>query len=147
MKFFTNLFFSLILVAFTGTIWAGENEYKATDNEELFGTWVNMDYQEGENLTHAPQKLILKPGESELYSSINDTEPMWTEEINISHKWTDAKGNIWYKYRWKAGKIGSGFTLSKISESGKTLEYIYSQWEYPKKLDVNSEYYRVFHRK
>jgi hypothetical protein len=146
MKTFTALFFSLILVAFSGTIVAGENEYKATENEELFGTWVNMDYQEGEGLTHAPQKLIIKLGESELYSSVNDSAPMWTEEINISNKWTDAKGNIWYKYRWKAGGLGSGFNLAKISQSGKTLEYIWSDWEYPKELDVNSEKYRVFNR-
>ena len=147
MKTFTALLFSLILVAFSGIVLAGENEYKATDNEELFGTWVNMDYQEGEGLTHAPQKLIIKLGESELYSSVNDSAPMWTEEINISNKWTDAKGNIWYKYRWKAGGFGSGFNLAKISGSGKTLEYIWSDWEYPKELDVNSEKYRVFNRK
>ncbi len=78
---------------------------------------------------------------------LNDNEPMWTEEHHISNKWTDAKGNIWYKHRWKAGGMGSGFTLSKISDSGKTLEYIFSQWEYPKELDINSEYYRVYYRK
>jgi hypothetical protein len=147
MKSFTTFLLSFIFVAFSGFVLADENEYKATDKEELFGTWVNMDYQEGEDLTHAPQKLIIKSGECGLYSSIKDNDPMWTEEINITHKWTDAKGNIWYKHRWKAGGMGSGFTLSKISDSGKTLEYIYSQWEYPKELDLNSEYYRVFHRK
>jgi len=146
MKSFSNLIVILILVAFSGTVLAGENVYKATDNEELFGTWVNMDYQEGVQ-THSPQKLIIKLGECGLYLSANDNEPMWTEEIHISHKWTDAKGNIWYKHRWKAGGMGSGFTLSKISESGKTLVYIYSQWEYPKELDINSEYYRVYYRK
>jgi len=145
MKLFSHLILSLILVAFSGTVLAGENEYKATDNEELFGTWVNMGYQEGEQLGHA-QKLVIKLGECGLYSSANDDEPMWTEEIHISHKWTDAKGNIWYKHRWK-GIMASGFTLSKISESGKTLEYINSQWEYPKELDKNGEYYRVYRRK
>jgi len=147
MKSFFNLIVILIFVAFSGTVLAGENAYKATDKEELFGTWVNMDYQESGHTTHSPQKLIVKLGESGLYSSANDNEPMWTEEIEISHKWTDAKGNIWYKHRWKAGGFGSGFTLSKISDSGKTLEYIYSQWEYPKKLDISSEYYRIYYRK
>ena len=146
MKSFSNLIVILIVVAFTCTVLAGDNEYKATDNEELFGTWVNMDYKESGTTTHVPQKLIIKPGECGLYSSTNDNEPMWTEEIVISHKWTDSEGNIWYKHRWK-GIMASGFTLSKISESGKTLEYVYSQWEYPKEIDVNSEYYRVFYRK
>ena len=46
MKSFTTFLLSLILVAFLGPVLAGENEYKATDNEELFGTWVNMDYKD-----------------------------------------------------------------------------------------------------
>ena len=143
MKFFSNLIVILILVAFSGTVLAGENEYKATDNEELFGTWVNMDYKD-EN--HS-QMIIFKLGEYGHYSSANDNEPMWTGEYRISEKWTDPKNNIWYKHRFKAGAMGSGFELCKISESGKTLEYIFSQWGYPEELDINSEYYRVYYRK
>ena len=131
------------IIAFSGTVLAGENVYKATDNEELFGTWVNMDYTGG----MPPQMIIFKPGEYDDYSAVNDKESMWTAGYLISNKWTDAKGNIWYKTRWKAGMMGSGFSLCKISESGKTLEYIYSQWEYPKELDIDSEYYRVYYRK
>jgi hypothetical protein len=143
MKFFSNLIVVVILVAFSGTVLAGESEYKAKDNEELFGTWVNMDYNDE---MHA-HMIIFKLGEYGIYSSANDNEPMWTAEYRISQKWTDAKGNIWYKYRFKAGAMGSGFELCKISESGKTLEYIFSQWEYPKDLDANSEYYRKYNRK
>ena len=105
-----------------------------------------MDYKETTQ-THSPQKLIMKYGVCGLYSSANDTEPMWTEEINISHKWTDTKGNIWYRYRWTAGLMGSGFVLSKISETGKTLESIMSQWEYPKAIDSNHDTYRKYFRK
>ena len=61
MKSFSNLIVILILVAFSGTVLAGENVYKATDNEELFGTWVNMDYTGG----MPPQMLIYKLGENE----------------------------------------------------------------------------------
>jgi len=143
MRSLFALILSLTLVAFSGTVLAGENEYKATDNEELFGTWVNMDYKDDMYV----QMIIFKLGEYGLYSSVNDNEPMWTAEYRISQKWTDAKGNIWYKHRFKAGAMGSGFELCKISESGKTLEYIFSQWEYPKELDTNSEYYRKYNRK
>ena len=142
MKTFSNLLLSLIIVAFSGTVLAGENVYKATDNEELFGTWVNMDYTGG----WPPQMIIIKLGEEEAYSSANDTEPMFTSESLISHKWTDAKGNIWYKNQYKQ-KMDSGFVLSRISESGKMLEFVFSQWEYPTELDISSEYYRKFTRK
>ena len=122
---------------------AGENEYKAKENEELFGTWVNMDYKDE---MHA-QMIVFKLGEYGVYSSDNDNEPMWTAEYSTSQKWTDANGSIWYKHRFKAGAMGSGFELCKISESGKTLEYIFSQWEYPKELDINNENYRIYYRK
>ena len=144
MKSFSNLIVIFILVAFSGTILAGENEYKATENEELFGTWVNMEYTSAES---PPQMAIFKLGENEYYSSVKDKEPMFTAEFLISHKWTDAKGNIWYKAKWKAGMMGSGFSLIKISESGKTFESNHSQWEHPKEIDINSEYYRKYNRK
>jgi hypothetical protein len=145
-NFIIMTFISLSLcgiIAFSGTVLAGENVYKATDNEELFGTWVNMDY--GDEM-HA-QMINFKLGEYGLYSSANDSEPMWTAEYRISQKRTDAKGNIWYEYRWKAGAMGSGFSLLKISDSGKTIEYIFSQWEIPKELDINNENYRTYNRK
>jgi hypothetical protein len=143
MKSFSSLIVILILVAFSGTVLAGESVYKATDNEELFGKWINMDYKDGNH----SQMIVFKLGETEAYSSANDNEPMWTAENLISHKWTDAKGNIWYKTRWKAVAMGSGFTLFKISESGKTLERVWSQWEHPKELDINDETYRIYYRK
>jgi len=145
MKSIFILLVSILFVVFTANILIAENEYTATANEELFGIWINMDYQESTK-TRSPQKYILKLGEGELYASVNDTEPLWTEEISISHKWTDAEGNIWYKYRWNAGLIGSNFVLSKISESGKTFEYTMSQWEYPKAIDHNHDTYRIYFR-
>ena len=45
MKSFSNLIVILILVAFSGTVLAGENVYKATDNEELFGTSPDVNYK------------------------------------------------------------------------------------------------------
>jgi hypothetical protein len=143
MRSILALILGLTLVAFSGTVLAGENEYKVKDNEELFGTWVNMDYKGDMHV----QMIIFKLGEYGLYSSTNDNEPMWTAEYRISKKWNDAKGNTWYKYRFKAGAMGSGFELCKISDSGKTLEYIFSQWEYPMELDINSENYRKYNRK
>ena len=144
MKSFTTLVLIIIFVAISGAVLAGDSEYKATDKEELFGAWVNLDYAE-EGL-HA-QMITFNLGEYAVFMSAKDNEPMFIAECGISHKWTDAKGNIWYKYQWKAGMMGSAFVLSKISESGKTLEYVFSQWEYPKELDINNENYRIYSRK
>jgi hypothetical protein len=143
MKYISNLFVILILVVFSVTVGTGESVYTATESEELFGTWVNTDYKDG---MHA-QMYIQRLGENERYSSVNDEEPTWTAETLINQKWTDSNGNIWYKIRWKAGAMGSGFSLIKISDSGKTLERVWSQWEHPKALDISDETYRIYYRK
>lgn len=143
MKSFATLLLILIFAGFSGTVLAGEDVYEATENEELFGTWINTEYKDG---MHA-QMYINKPGVNERYSDVNDKEPTWTAESRINHKWTDAKGNIWYKIRWKAGAMGSGFSLIKISDSGNTLERVWSQWEHPKELDIKNDTYRIYYRK
>ena len=43
MKSFASLMISLLFVAFSAFVLAEENEYKATNNEELFGEWILED--------------------------------------------------------------------------------------------------------
>ena len=141
MKWHTNLAVILILVAFSGTVFSGEKEYKATEKEELFGTWVNKDYS-----GRPPQKVIIKLGGSELFPNGNEKEAQWKTEQIISHKWTDSEGNIWYKSKYKMPG-DSGFQLLKVSNSGQTLEYIFQPIEHPKELDINNDNYRIYYRK
>ena len=56
MKSVLALIFSLTLVVFTANSIAFEHYYYATDEEPIYGTWVNDKYQ-----TKAPQKLIYNP--------------------------------------------------------------------------------------
>ena len=143
MKSFSNLIISLLLVALVTNVLAGENEYKATDNEELFGTWILVDYNDGT----PPQKLIFKLGSYEGFYSVDAKEPALNAEYHISHKWNDSKNNIWYKTKWQFIHFHRGFSLYKISDSGKILEHIYSQWEYPKEMDISNDNYRKYKRK
>ena len=143
MKSFSRLILSITFVAFMANGLDGEDEYKVSDNEELFGAWVLIDYKDGT----PPKRVTIKPGGYDGFYPADAMEPMWTAEYAISDKWTDAEGNVWYKVRWVIANINGGFSLYKISESGKILEQINSQWEYPKELDANSEYYRVYYRK
>jgi len=143
MKCFSYFVLSLIFLGFAANVLAGENAYKATDNEELFGTWVLMDYNDG----IPPRKLIFNLGSYDGFYSPDASEPAWNAEYHISHKWTDSKGNIWYKTKWQVMHFQRGFSLSKISESGKTLEFVFSQFEYPKEIDISNDNYRKYHRK
>ena len=143
MKSFSRLTLSIIFVAFMANGLGGEDEYKVSENEELFGAWVLIDYKDGT----PPQKLIFTIGSYDGFYPADAKEPMWSAEYTISDKWTDAKGNVWYKVRWVIANINGGFSLYKISESGKTLEQIHSQWEYPKEMDTNNDNYRKYKRK
>ena len=45
MKILSTIILSAVLGVFTGNIFAEEKTYVAKDNEEIYGTWVNMDYK------------------------------------------------------------------------------------------------------
>jgi hypothetical protein len=143
MKSFSGLILCIILVALAPTVLAEENEYSATDNEELFGKWYLVDYTDGT----PPQMVILGPGSWNGYYSVDDEEPGWKANNLITHKWTDAKGNIWYKTQWRVIHFHRGFSLFKISDSGKILEHIYSEWEYPNEINNSNDNYRIYRRK
>ena len=140
---FYKLILSFILVVFAANVLEGENVYKATEDEELFGTWLLVEF----TALTPPKKVTYKLGSYDGYYPADAKEPMWTATYIISDKWTDAKGNIWYKTRWQIASINGGFMLYKISDAGETLETINSQWEYPKKIDSSNDYYRKYKRK
>jgi hypothetical protein len=104
----------------------------ATDKEELYGTWVNMDY-----LAKPAQKIIIYPdGKTELYNSATAEKAfIYMFRYLITRKWSDPEGDIWYKYHWVGNWVGGeGFSFIKISNSGKTREKVYEYLEYPTKI-------------
>ena len=123
---------------------------KAVSDEDFFevwsGTWINTDY--GGDLY---QKMINYPdGTYENYGTVTSTKPgTWGKSIIID-QWLDSKGNVWYRAKWESLYFGTkGYEMGKISDSGNTLEYIWSgkdylieKWE-PDKLEYN---YRIRHR-
>jgi hypothetical protein len=144
MKSFLALILSFILVVFAGSAQAGEKGYIAGDKEELYGTWINMNY------TGLPtQKRIIKPdGTFELFSRVNSVlkTPTYYGKYLITGKWNDAQGNIWYKYTQVHSYTGEGYLLLRISNSGNTLEYVKDHEAYPKKIDPKATLYRKYAR-
>ena len=144
MKSLLALILCLVLVAISGSVLAGgyRSPYVATDKEEYYGTWVNMDYG-----PRVPQKLICYPdGKMELFKSAADERTFYKCRYLITRKWSDPKGNIWYKYHWVGSWGEEAFTLIKISNSGKTREGVYDKQEYPTKIDPEHHYYRIYYR-
>ena len=144
MKSIFVLFMSLIMVALAANAYAAEDFYYAKENEILYGTWVNMEYQD------KPLRfplIVIKDGGTELFTSANSNKPRYKTKSLITGRWDDADGNTMYKCRWVGdwGEVGS--TLYRVSNSGNTLEYVSGYDNYPKVIDTNLGIYRKYNRK
>ena len=147
MKSLIALILCLVLVAISGSVLAGEyrRPYVATDKEELYGTWVNMDYG---TYGRYYQKIIIKPDGTEEDFRSGTIGASIMGRYLITRKWSDQKGNIWYKYHWvRRSSVGEGLNLIKISNSGNTLEYVQDTREYPTEIDPEHDWYRIYYRK
>jgi hypothetical protein len=142
MKSIIALVLILILFTFTMDIFAGEDYYFARDDEELYGTWINLYYG-----TNPPQKLVYNPnGTGWSATNANSKLPTWKIRYLITGSWKDSQGNIMYKTHWVGSWGDAGYSLCRISNSAKTLEYMNSLTDYPKEIDPSSSYYRKYNR-
>jgi hypothetical protein len=67
----------------------GQGKYVPKPNEELYGTWIN------EGIRY--HKLVVFAGGVKEYLGVADAEPDMETTEQISAKWKDGDGNIWYK--------------------------------------------------
>ena len=102
-----------------------------------------MDYKANEM---PYQKIVNFPGRFQFFYSADTETAMVTASSLITDKWTDSEGNIWYKVMWVMFDQ-KGYELDKISNSGKTREYVYSYSKYPTKIDPENATYHIYHRK
>jgi hypothetical protein len=143
MKSIIGLIFSLTLVVFAADSIANEYYYFATDDEPLYGTWINSKYQ-----IRPPQKTIYNPdGTGGSASKIDAEKLKWRFRYLITGRWTDDDGNIMYKSHWVGDWKAQGYELFRISNSGNTLEYVFHSEKYPEKIDPEHRSYRIYTRK
>ena len=140
------ILFSAILII-TGSVTTGKNTYVAKNKEELYGTWINPDYEEKAK----PGKLTYDHNDVvRSYNTITSTKERWNWKFVITDKWIDDKGNIWYRWLITEAKFGAiydtekQFYSGKISDSGKVLEYSYSTYNYPVEVNPDSLKYNYF---
>lgn len=143
----------LIVLAFTLSYAEEEKGYVPKENEEIYGTWVN------ENMRC--KKFILKPdGTWAEYNEVSDTEPaksgsyLLSGTFVIEDRWTDSEGNIWYKRKWWLGakeirhdSYPFGYSLVRISDSGKIGEFHWAYGDYPDEIDPEAPNYFIYYRK
>ena len=125
-----------------------EDVYEPTENEEIYGTWINPEYGTTEALWS--QKRIINPdGTWEEYSSMEDIGYR-TYKYTIIDKWTDSEGNIWYKllteYGGRAYGVKPLYELHRISNSKQTWEFVSSAEAYTTQIDPNHPIYFIYYR-
>ena len=143
------MFVSILILVLAVLIIAGscateKKAYVAKANEELYGNWVNSEYNES---THRARHIINADGTIQLYTIDNSTRVNMENKYIITDKWYDSAGNIWYKAiiterASSAVKTTNPiYTLAKISNAGKILETVKSGYDYPTELDPDTLLY------
>jgi hypothetical protein len=132
--------------------------YVAKEDEEIFGTWVNRSYSytiAGSDdyaltLGNYAQKIITRnDGTYEVHMGVGDIVPQFKFQYTITEKWTDSDFNIWYRI---VSQYHSEYTertrlgLNKISDTGRTWEFVVSEDDYPTQLDTDHPGYRIYYR-
>ena len=147
-----------LLVVLAGVVsFAADKEkygfYIPGEYEEIFGSWVNNEYA---NIPYPrnsgyPQKLTYyRWGYCEFFIKLGDKVPFKGTSA-IVDKWTDSKGNIWYKtYDRDPDTRRAYLCLYKISADKTVLESVWSYTDFPGEDDLNLKntdfYYRIYHR-
>jgi len=144
------LVLGVLIVA--GSCATGKKAYVVQEDEELFGTWINPDYDE--KMTAA--KIIYEPdGVSRGFGTANTTMEAWNAKFTITDKWIDDEGIIWYKLFGTDMKVGSHsipqsdyYYLCKISDSGRVFEFSRSSDDYPPEVNPDNLRYptRIYYR-
>ena len=141
------LIFVITVLVIVGSCATGKKAYIPQDSEELYGTWVNEEYdKKGINA-----KWVLKPdGTLEGYTTSDSKKITETGEFIITDKWTDSEGNIWYKYMKKTLVIGAiknlntYYFLIKIHKELDIAEELWSSVDYPTEFNPDNMRYNYW---
>jgi len=110
-----------------------KNAYVAKENEELFGTWVNEEYN---NSTRSAIWEFKADGTWVMYRKTTDEISYEDGTYTITNKWTESNGDVCYKIIWKTDYLArSGYELRCISNSGSSMEAASSSSDYPTQID------------
>ncbi len=140
----------LVPLALTALVDCGPGRYVAKPNEELYGTWQNE--------VMGVKKVAIAADGYRIYSLATDAEPVSAGTLEITAKWTDSKGTLWYKVYQTVTAGTGGFkgaksqVLYQVGKSGTVLEMIdtpvseFDPSAFPTKLDPKSSSYGLYYR-
>ncbi len=150
------VFLIMAVLIIAGSCATGKKAYEAKEDEELFGTWVNLEELRRAEETEyddrgQARKIVFHPdGTLDFYWTSTSTRK-GDGTFSIIEKWTDDEGNIWYKSIQKVPSLNMiAHALTKISNSGNTMESSFkTSGEFPTLLDPNDlrvSNYEIYYR-
>ena len=138
------LVLGVLIVA--GSCATQKQAYIPKPNEELYGTWVNTDYDGVEE----DQKFInYNWGYTESFQLVTDQYVGLQSAFYIMDKWTGSEGIIWYKVTWQfRGSPNMRFYLVKINDTEGSWEQVWSYKDFPSESDLTPEHvqYDIWYR-
>ena len=102
---------------------------------EIYGTWFNPDYVD---VVRAAVFVFTPNNLFEEYDTLKKEQLRFRFRYDITGKWIDRKGNIWYTLIYILNDRSWFYSLAKISNSGKTLELSGAASDYPKEINPKS---------
>ena len=138
MKLCIFILSSLVLLTLTEITLAGD--------EKISATWINTDY----NHFTFQKRVFNTDGTFKFFRYDSSPSPELEGTYSIIKKWTDSEKNLWYKLKATEIKRGKStedyYYLSKISDSGKKLEFVFHASDYLKVINTDMPTYRVYFR-
>ena len=133
----------IAVLVLVGSYVMAQDAYVLKEDEEIFGTWINTDYDEIRKYS----KVVIKPdGKSEYYNATTYSD-FDKGEFVISNKWVDSIGNIWYTVSEEIPLYMIHYkSLYKLSNFGRTLQTIFNTREYPTEIDPDDTRYAIYYR-
>ena len=109
-----------------------------SESEEICCTWFNMRIIEG----NFPQKIMFHyDGTYATYKEMNSSQALSRGMFQITEKWTDSEGYIWYKIIMNDPRQGKKYKLAKVSQNGRRLEFVCNKNKYPSELNASESGY------
>ena len=126
--------------------------YMPSTMEELYGTWVNAEY-EG-NTTKDAKFIIHDWGFMESYTQLAQGSTIDTGVITIIKKWRSNDESLWYITFYRGAHGGDGLGIHKISENGAVMELFWvaanvggnQETLVEKNLTPRHPHYRIYRR-
>jgi len=114
-----------------------------SDTDQICCTWSNIRYFDG----NFPQKIEFNyDGTYATYKYFNYLDIFSRGTYQITKKWSDSEGYIWYKIIMQDLKKGKRYELARVHKNGRKLEFISKKDNYPSKLNSDENGYCIYWR-